>query len=643
MKDDRNKIKPEKSQSTSNLRKFYTLSIFTLFFQFQSLSLFYICICAIQPKVIKSFLHLDLPIGNQRRSSGSYHPRMYHYQQPTTFRKNKKLNSRIKNRSKNAMTTLLSSSSSSTPSNIEMNTNTNTNTVSILNRYKKAPIFITIGPQNAGKTTWMSKLENANYNHTDATQDITLDDQYGVYIQTPINLWFHNDKKTQPTTKTKTQTQSLLQTIVHNKTISDRIYDSSNDEMRIVIQRLHGVITKEEFEQNVLELSQVDLKVTTMKMKQMTKNKTSHCENDSIDNLISLDWGQCLIHVVEEFHELHISSKMEEKKEHEQCDNSFSSSSSSTCAPTQIAELFVVESIFKTPSAQLSAFLSRENKNKDVKDKKMDAYLKMSGLDAVKAKLKHLSKNSFNTSIVWCNTNTKAKDYVQALEAAEESQRPVVFVPYIDPTNIKIDDCDDDFFLLESVGLMELLRRNINRVYTNGKYVPVKAIMDASLRVNELIKRSFDHLETEYNTNSTPIKKIQFDSALAKLAGFQMNSDRTVRRMGKGNMHKKESTRGNRFPGGRGKESNYLSSGRGRGSYRPNAGKDGVAERRLNGRGSNHLNLRQDGTQGVRRESGSNPRHEGQYKSQGEAGRGQGRGSYRPSRGQGRGRGRGRE
>ena len=139
---------------------------------------------------------------------------------------------------------------------------------------RQLPIYITIGVQCAGKTTFLSKLKERYENHnstdidintntastgtTTATlQDITIDDQDGVYIPTPIQLWLINQPPSIRSNNTNIQSiDSYLQTNLHGKTISNRIYNDTNTiEMRLVIQRLNNILTADQFRQHILSLN----------------------------------------------------------------------------------------------------------------------------------------------------------------------------------------------------------------------------------------------------------------------------------------------------------------------------------------------------------------------------------------------------
>ena len=240
---------------------------------------------------------------------------------------------------------------------------------------------------------------------------------------------------------------------------------------------------------------------------------------------------------------------------------------------SNVVQLFIVESIFRNQTPMLKTFLSTFNSEKNNSNSSSsnsssnsnnNGNSNSNGINAASSKLNHFAQHEPQTALAWGNTNTKATDYVSALEVAEKSQRPVIFVPYLDKrqkrsmnmnmnvnmnnnnnNNTTIHDIYNDdnheSFFLPQVEINELIKRNIARCYTTGKYVPVKAIIDTCLRVDELMNKALDEVKMQSSSssqhkkskNSTIITKQQLDSVLAKMAGFRMdNMNRTVYKAG---------------------------------------------------------------------------------------------------------------
>jgi hypothetical protein len=313
---------------------------------------------------------------------------------------------------------------------------------------KKAPLYITIGPQAAGKTTYLSKLKklssdtnNTNNSTNNSTnnntsnennnnnnninnnnhllKDITIDDQDGVHIPTPIELWLFNDQNAynryirQKTSTSKSDSKSdldleskpssqspsraaksnlLLQpnTIIHGKSISQRIYDDvNNHEMRYVIQRLNNVLSAKEFRQCIYSLysslssssnssnnnhgrnhksnynnnhnnrnrnhnhnhknhtsnhhHDMDQK-TNAKLRKLLKKEESKSNHHTSTNISNCNWKESLIHAVET-----MVTRITKANPHNNKNNR---------KKNETIQLFIVEGIFKDQTPTLSSLLS---------------------------------------------------------------------------------------------------------------------------------------------------------------------------------------------------------------------------------------------------------------------------------------------
>jgi tRNA uridine 5-carbamoylmethylation protein Kti12 len=91
-----------------------------------------------------------------------------------------------------------------------------------------APLYITVGPQCAGKTTFLTQLEQRL---STTIEDITLDEQLDVYVQVPTEYFLQAEEEGMK--------DSFLQRHIQGKTLASRIYDlESNGELRAILQRL---------------------------------------------------------------------------------------------------------------------------------------------------------------------------------------------------------------------------------------------------------------------------------------------------------------------------------------------------------------------------------------------------------------------
>eukprot|EP00953_Heterococcus_sp_UTEX-ZZ885_P001287 1205-Heterococcus_DN1.PRE.1 len=78
--------------------------------------------------------------------------------------------------------------------------------------------------------------------------------------------------------------------------------------------------------------------------------------------------------------------------------------------------------------------------------------------------------------VAWSNTNSKSKDYRDALRAAHDSGRPVRFIRWK--------------YELSAVPLQELFARDLRRFAAEGRYIPPHALAAAELRVDALYART---------------------------------------------------------------------------------------------------------------------------------------------------------
>jgi hypothetical protein len=532
-----------------------------------------------------------------------------------------------------------------------------------------------------------------------AVRDVSIDDQRGVYIPTPLQSWLPSSSKQQQQQQQQgaggSKNNSVEQTVmIHGRTRMERINHDDNYEMKLVIQRIHNVITKHEF-QTRLKMTGIATGTNTSSRHAVNANANA---NANLRKLCKKDAGggggtgsihvqhnqqmchlTCLIQAVEEF----VSSSSPTTTTSTTC----SSSSSDTI------QLFILESIFKSQTPELISLLQsldianhshnsnnsnnhrnhHNHHNSNGGGKQCTTNNNDSGINAAIAKLKQYAtnnsmhidnhnnkynndnndnndnycKNNNNIPIAWGNTNSKARDYKAALDIAEQSKRPIIFIPYLNDqqcrqikqwndilphsTPLSAPTAIEDHhpqsqppqqpqqpqqikMVLPRISMMELFIRNIHRCYYSGKYVPMKTIIDTCIRVDELIEKAFIEMDNNntslHHTNGgdgrTMMKryeKFQLDFSLAKMAGYHLNRDRTVRKLSFSSTNNTTTNtnssarqkyvpsnevrignigRGTRTTGGRGR-----GRGRGRGWYKSSNGGRGRGRGTGEGRGGN--------------------------------------------------------
>jgi hypothetical protein len=270
-----------------------------------------------------------------------------------------------------------------------------------------APLYITIGPQCCGKSTFLKKLEGGKI------KDVSLDDQPDVYVSVPTNVFLGCITDKYPT---DADSLKLMQQVYQGKSIQERIRND-NDELGLILQRWSGDISPEEFHMAIQAL--------------YTSRE------------LPLEVAEQLVVVVETY--------MKRKK-----------ADSKPRSLPKAVDVFILESLFLPhPNTQQSAIQRAQEE------------LRMTP--------KHIP-------IAWGNTNSKSRDYSEALEIAFQFRRPVRFVlclPFIDGGEVAA--IESPLITLPWISLSDLLRRNLKRLKKTGRYIPAFSIADCCKRVESLV------------------------------------------------------------------------------------------------------------------------------------------------------------
>lgn len=94
-----------------------------------------------------------------------------------------------------------------------------------------SPLYITLGPPCAGKTTFLKRLGDGN------VMDISIDDQPNVYVKIELQHFIHGVNE-------EDSRKELF-----GKSLKERIGEQT--ELSLVLQRLSGILTKEDFVQTL--------------------------------------------------------------------------------------------------------------------------------------------------------------------------------------------------------------------------------------------------------------------------------------------------------------------------------------------------------------------------------------------------------
>lgn len=268
-----------------------------------------------------------------------------------------------------------------------------------------APMYITIGPQCCGKSSFLRDFGNGTI------KDISLDDQMDVYVPIPTDIFLHAyDQGDEP--KSDEKLDPLIQQVYHGKSLAERIRE--NVELILILRRWNGDSTASDFQRRV----------------------QNYYEERNLDANI----GTALVEAVEDF-------------------------LSHSPALPKATDVFVLESLFK-PHPK-------------------------TGQSAIQRAHEELRETPKHIPVAWGNTNSKAKDYERALEICHQTRRPVHFI-LCHPEHSDANDANNESELmtLPWLPLEELLKRNLHRLQTQGKFVPANAIADCRQRVEAMLPQN---------------------------------------------------------------------------------------------------------------------------------------------------------
>jgi len=325
------------------------------------------------------------------------------------------------------------------------------------------PLYITIGPPCAGKTTLLHRLEERLKT---PLQDVTLDDQQDVYVEVPVKYFLLNAPQ-------EDKNDIFLQKRIQYKTLASRIYDNAtNGELRAILQRIDGRLSPDEFESTIQTLYA------------QHANSTASNNTDYFRDMATL--------VLNTVHAI--------------CQTA-SEENSPISLPSHI-QLFCVESLFRP----------HPNTNK-------------TGVESAHDLLWEYGKlNATTTALAWGNTNTRPREYREALDVATVTKRPVYFIVYAqDNTNNILTTSG---VCMPHVGLQELMRRNVMRMLSSGKFVPGRALVESHDRIATFMETALDNLQRRFpDKQENVFTKLELDQELARMVNYEMGADRMVRRM----------------------------------------------------------------------------------------------------------------
>jgi len=354
-----------------------------------------------------------------------------------------------------------------------------------------APLYITVGPPCSGKSTWLrQQLHQGNHNKsadrdnsTTNILDICLDDQPNVYIKIPLGVFTMTPEELNATEEHR----RLLHQSYYGQTVLQRILAEDQQEMRGVLQRMQGKISRADLKKALLSYMRPS---RNGKIRGSSSNERNNAFSSPNENAAK-QRIETLVDTLELFLE-----------------------QASEGLPREV-DLFIREAIFqKGPHAGGN----------------------VTAIERAAQKLKQTPKQK---AVAWGNTNTKPSDYLVALQVAQKQHRPVYFCVYGGVNDSSSNTNASSLFDLPSVDYHELLHRNLQRMVETGRYIPSNVIRDTSDRTEQMTEEVLCQIQERKNiqrgasagnpTNATSIpSKLELDQQLARLMNFTMHKNRTV-------------------------------------------------------------------------------------------------------------------
>ena len=337
-----------------------------------------------------------------------------------------------------------------------------------------APLYITIGPPCAGKSTWIAaaahhQAEGGPERQQQPITDVCLDDQIGVYHALPCHVFLESGAPPDAEgVRPDSDDDQVLSQVLFGKTVYDRVHAPNQVELRAVLGRLAGRLTTEDQFERVLT------EAAAMANPQQNNNT----------QVVST-----LVRVVEEI--VAAAAATDE---------------TATIALPETVDLYVQEAIYRPMTTNTTD------------DDHGNNVTSTTALERCRAALDRHASSQPGVALAWGNTNTRPSDYKMALEVAASSHRPVHFVVYRDSeltsassslSSVLEDDVLDGDSSLAAENLADLLRRNVRRLLQTGRYIPASVIADMRQRTADSVNRVVEAWNLEQQRQQTVLQPLQ--------------------------------------------------------------------------------------------------------------------------------------
>jgi hypothetical protein len=417
-----------------------------------------------------------------------------------------------------------------------------------------APLYITVGPPCAGKTTWIQRRQRELQDQQsiiDETKkpqlihDVSIDDQDGVYVPVPTS-WFlngqHHHKKSQESDAdddSGCSAAAARRLILHGKSAYDRIQDQV--ELRAILARLSNQITPADCAAKLGQPSSEATRGIVAAVEEYIMLEHANTAAAPEDTMTIQLPDTIDLFVVEALfrddrpaanhnhnnNNNHSNNHHNHNHNHNNNNNNSHRHHQNQHPNTSTGGRSTGIGTATTATTSTSPASSSRTKGGGGGDKG----------GAIARAGQVLRDHIITDAVVWGNTNCRSTDYQDALQLALRQSRPVHFVVYSEPDddddddNDSKNDADDDNDTtgqeqqqgLHAKNLQELFQRSIARLVRTGRYIPSTVICDMRRRCLEMT-----NITTIAKTNHRPdmmmtATGIELECHLARLAQYELD------------------------------------------------------------------------------------------------------------------------
>jgi uncharacterized membrane protein YgcG len=400
-----------------------------------------------------------------------------------------------------------------------------------------APLYITVGPPCAGKTTWIQRRqrelqEQQSIHETKKPQltihDVSIDDQDGVYVPVPTS-WFltgrhhhssnnksHNNDNDDDDDDDDSgcSAAAARRLILHGKSAFYRIQDQV--ELCAILARLSNQITPADcaakLGQPATEATRGIVAAVEEYMLNASTAAATAAEEDTTTMTIQLPETIDLFVVEALFRDDRPAADHNHSNNHSNNNHHNHNNNSHRHHQNQHPNTSTGGRGTTTTASTSPASSSRTKGGGG------------GGGGAIARAGQVLRDHIITDAVVWGNTNCRSTDYQDALQLALRQSRPVHFVVYSEP-NDDDDDTKDNHDNdttgqqqqgLYAKNLQELFQRSIARLVRTGRYIPSHVICDMRRRCLEMT--------TKVTTiASVRMTGIELECHLARLAQYELD------------------------------------------------------------------------------------------------------------------------